>query len=160
MHGPKIDARAAHTGGAAQGGLRGGQIAKEKVCLPLFSSRLLAYSEKKTDYSFPNYGRIALTDLPASIICFVPTGFKQHFAPGWAVHYVTDEEEANCAIKMKPVPGVQGIKIPVIVNTSVIAKDGELKVFKKKKEIQKPDKPDSKRIQDNFTLAPPGKKRK
>ena len=125
---------------------------KDRLLLPLLSTRVQAFSGK-IEYSFPNYARVELTDYQKMVICFLPGSFKGKFAPGWAVHPVSDAEEANCVIKMKPVPEEQGIRVPVIVNTKTIAKGTELKVFKKK--VEKNEKPDksTKRITDRVELA-------
>jgi hypothetical protein len=135
------------------------KIAKDKLQLPLYSPKLMTYTAKG-DYSFPNYGRLDLTEHRELTFAFVPTSFKAKFAPGWAVSTVSEKEEANCVIKMMSPSGEKGIKIPVIVNSKAIEKNAEVKVYKKKMEKPKPEKADKNRLTDQFTAGPPAKRRR
>ena len=137
------------------------KIGKDKLALPLFSTNLRAFTGKG-DYTFPAYGRIEVSGYTgAATMMFVSTGCKQMHAPSWAVFPVNDVKESNCEIRMRKVENDEySLKVPIIVNTRMIPKGEELKVFKKKVVQEKADKPNNKRLVDSFSSGPPAKARK
>ena len=139
------------------------KLAKDKVHLPLVSGRFLFYLQKG-DYTFPHYAKVDVSDYRDGdgTFAFTPPSLRPtaKFAPSWVVQPTNEKEEANCIVKMFSIDAYEGIKVPVIVNTKAIEKDAELKVYKKKVDKAKPDKPEPKRLSDSFTAAGPAKKMK
>ena len=114
----------------------GDKMASGKLVLPLASSRLAVFARSSKLPGFPSHGE-AGTPMKDLAFCFVNPGFKEKFAAAWAIDTVTDEDEANCEIKMR-VPlkssDLPGYRLPCVVNTKPLTAGAELKIFKAKPE--------------------------
>lgn len=122
------------------------QASKNKLCLPLASTKLGAYQDTDGDMAwkvFPTGSQATASEGPeGTCYCFCSTGFKGQFAAAWAIKTVTEEKDANCIIKLKQPPSdgpYEDIRLPFVTNIVALKKGDELKIFKKPKEIKKPE---------------------